>query len=89
MIGPNDLSAELGIPGEVRHPRIRDAYFAAAKAARAHGKHFVAGGAGGPDAGEMAAHGARIFMGGTDIGYMMSAARAAASTLRKHATNQV
>jgi 2-keto-3-deoxy-L-rhamnonate aldolase RhmA len=89
MIGPGDLSAELGIPGDVRHPRIREAYVAAAKAARAHGKHFVAGGAGGPDAGEMAAHGAKIFMGGTDIGYMMSAARTAASTLRKQGSHQV
>lgn len=83
MIGPSDLSAELGIPGEVRHARIRDAYLLAAKAARANGKHFVAGGAGGPEAGEMAALGARIFMGGTDIGYMMSAARTAATSLRK------
>ncbi len=83
MIGPSDLSAELGIPGEVRHARIQDAYLVAAKAARANGKHFVAGGAGGPDIGEMAAQGARIFMGGTDIGYMMSAARAAAAALRK------
>jgi len=83
MIGPSDLSAELGIPGEVRHARIRDAYLVAVKAARANGKHFVAGGVGGPEAAEMTALGARIFMGGTDIGYMMSAAKTAATSLRK------
>lgn len=82
MIGPTDLSAELGIPGDVRHARIRDAYVAAASAAKKRGKHFVAGGAGGPDAAEMAKHGARIFMGGTEIGYLMAAAKQAAASMR-------
>ncbi len=85
MIGPNDLSAELGIPGEVRHARIFEAYFAALDAAKRHGKEFVAGGAGGPDAAEMAARGARIFMGGSDVGYLMSAARAASGEIRRKA----
>jgi 2-keto-3-deoxy-L-rhamnonate aldolase RhmA len=81
MIGPGDLSAELGVPGELGHPRIRDAWFSALAAARRHGKHFVAG-AGGPDAGEMVAQGARILMGGTDVSYLMAAAREAAAKLR-------
>ncbi len=82
MIGPGDLSAVLGIPGEVRHALIRDAYIAAAAAAKKHGKHFVAGGAGGPDATEMAKHGARIFMGGTDVTYLIAAAKQASANLR-------
>ncbi|MFM8679403.1 MAG: HpcH/HpaI aldolase family protein [Alphaproteobacteria bacterium] len=86
MMGPNDLSAELGIHGQVRHPRILEAYREAARAARAAGIHFVAGGAGGPDAAELAALGARIFMGGSDVGYMIASGKAAASTLRKQAT---
>jgi 4-hydroxy-2-oxoheptanedioate aldolase len=85
MIGPSDLSAELGIPGQVRHARIRDAYFAAARAARAHGKEMVGGGAGGPDIAEMAAEGARILMGGNDVAYLMGAARAASAVMRKDA----
>jgi len=82
MIGPADLSTELGIPGELKHPRIRDAWFAAVAAARKHGKHFVAG-SGGPDAAEMVARGARILMGGNDVAYLMSAAKQAAATMRK------
>lgn len=86
MIGPSDLSAELGIPGQVKHARIIDAYHAAARAARAHGKHMVGGGAGGPDIAEMAAAGARILMGGNDVAYLMGAARAAAAGMRKGAS---
>ena len=85
MMGPNDLSAELGIHGQVRHPMILDAYRAAAEAARANRRHFVAGGAGGPEAAELAALGARIFMGGSDVGYMIASGRAAAATLRRQA----
>lgn len=81
MVGPADLSAELGLPGELRHPRIREAWFAALAAARSHGKHFVAGSAG-PDAAEMVAQGARILMGATDVSYLMAAAREAAAKLR-------
>lgn len=81
MVGPADLSAELGIPGESKHARITAACHAAVAAARKHGKHFVAG-AGGPDAADMVARGARILTGGTDVSYMMSAAREAASAMR-------
>lgn len=81
MLGPADLSVELGVPGELKHPRIRQAWFSALAAARRHGKHFVAG-AGGPDAAEMLAQGARILMGGTDVSYLMAAARDAAAKLR-------
>lgn len=85
MMGPSDLSNELGIPGQVKHERIREAYLIAARAARAHGKQMVAGGAGGPDVAELTALGARILMGGNDVAYMMNAARKAAESLRKDA----
>jgi len=81
MIGPADLSTELGIPGELKHARITEAWYAAVAAARRHGKHFVAG-AGGPDAADMVARGARILMGGNDVAYLMSAAREAAAKMR-------
>jgi len=82
MIGSNDLSAELGIPGETRHPRILDAYAKMAVAARRHGKHFVGGGAGGPELPEVIRMGARLLMGGTDVGYFMAAARQASAGMR-------
>jgi 2-keto-3-deoxy-L-rhamnonate aldolase RhmA len=79
MIGPADLSTELGIPGEMKHARLTDAWHKAVAAARKHGKHFVAG-SGAPD--DMVARGARILMGGNDVAYMMSAARQAAAAMR-------
>lgn len=82
MIGPADLSTELGIPGELKHPRIQEAWFSSVAAARKHGKHFVAG-SGGPDAADMVGRGARILMGGNDVAYLMSAAREAAAKMRK------
>lgn len=82
MIGPNDLSTELGIAGETRHPLILDAYSKVAAACRHHGKHFVGGGAGGPGLPEVIAMGARFLLGGSDVGYLMTAARQAAATMR-------
>jgi len=37
-IGSSDLSTEMGIPGQYKHARMRQAYEATARAARAHGK---------------------------------------------------
>ncbi len=44
MIGSNDLSADMGIPGDYRHPRMREAYRSGIEACAKHGKHFAAGG---------------------------------------------
>ena len=38
LIGPFDLSQNLGIPGQVDHPRILDAYRKVIRACRRHGK---------------------------------------------------
>ena len=81
MLGPADLSTELGIPGELKHARITAAWHEAVGAARKHGKHFVAG-AGGPDGADMVKRGARILMGGNDGAYFMTAARAAAAAMK-------
>lgn len=37
FLGPYDLSQALGIPGEVTHPRVREAMRAIARSARPHG----------------------------------------------------
>ena len=75
MIGPNDLSAELGIPGKTRDGRIREVYVRAAAACRAQHKHFAANSSGGPEFGELIAMGARFILGSNDIGYLMAGAK--------------
>lgn len=40
MMGPGDLSLQLGVPGQFDHPDIRDATERIAEAAGAHGKHW-------------------------------------------------
>jgi 2-keto-3-deoxy-L-rhamnonate aldolase RhmA len=47
-VGANDLTAELGIPGEYGHPLVRDAVGTVAAACRAHGKLLMLGGVGDP-----------------------------------------
>lgn len=43
-VGMNDLTADLGCPGDVRHPKVREACMAIAAAAKRHGKIAVVGG---------------------------------------------
>jgi 2-keto-3-deoxy-L-rhamnonate aldolase RhmA len=45
-LGANDLTAELGVPGQYGHPDVRDAIVAVAEASRRHGKPFMLGGVG-------------------------------------------
>jgi 2-keto-3-deoxy-L-rhamnonate aldolase RhmA len=43
-IGSTDLSTEMGIPGQYRHVRMREAYETTGKAAKSHEKSFAVGG---------------------------------------------
>jgi 2-keto-3-deoxy-L-rhamnonate aldolase RhmA len=43
-LGANDLTAELGIPGQYDHPLVRDAVAAMAEACRKHGRLLMIGG---------------------------------------------
>ena len=85
MMGPMDLSLELGIPGELRHPRILAAYDASLKAAMGAGKHFACGDAGGPPVAQLVAQGARILLGSNDANYLLQALTQAAQTLDREA----
>jgi 2-keto-3-deoxy-L-rhamnonate aldolase RhmA len=85
MMGPMDLSLELGLPGQVRHERINQAYMTAAAAAQRCGKHFVAGGAGGPPIADMVAAGARLLMGSNDSAYLIESLQKAAQGLQEAA----
>ena len=40
MVGTNDLAADLGLPGQLDHPTVRQAFARIAAAARAHGLRF-------------------------------------------------
>lgn len=84
LIGSNDLCTAMGIPGDLRHPRLREAYEAAARACKAHGKTLGVGGIRG-DAelqGELLRLGARFVIAGMDTSYLAAAARKDAEALR-------
>lgn len=85
LIGSNDLCTEMGIPGQLRDPRLMDAYRAVSAACARHGKVLGVGGIRG-DAElqkELIGLGARFLIAGNDVGYLMNAARADVATLRK------
>lgn len=84
-IGSTDLSTEMGMPGQYKHVRMREAYEATAKAARAHGKWMGVG-----DVREdlefqtwLLQLGMRYLTGGSDVGYVLSAGRADVKRIRE------
>lgn len=84
LIGTGDLSAEMGISGQIGHPAVQEAYRTVGDACRAHGKVL---GMGGVYDQEWATHyisaGARFVLTGTDHSYILSGARARSDVLRK------
>lgn len=84
LIGTNDLCAELGIHGQLDHPKVRAAYETAAKACKAHG---CALGIGGIKSGAMLADlhqlGARFLLGRTDEALLLAGAKDEAKGLRQ------
>lgn len=84
LFGTNDLTADLGIPGDYDHPRVRDAYARAIAAARKHGKHVGVGGLGSHPklAAEFVKMGARYVSTGTDLGFLLAAATEQAKQVR-------
>jgi 4-hydroxy-2-oxoheptanedioate aldolase len=85
LIGSNDLCTEMGIPGELRHPKLRAAYETVARACKIHGKTLGVGGIRG-DAelvGELLRLGARFVIAGNDTAYLSAAARKDVEALRK------
>jgi 2-keto-3-deoxy-L-rhamnonate aldolase RhmA len=85
LIGSNDLCTAMGIPGELKHPKLRAAYEAAAKACQAHNKHLGVGGirADVEHAAELVKLGARFVIAASDVQYLMVAARNEVAALRK------
>jgi 2-keto-3-deoxy-L-rhamnonate aldolase RhmA len=85
LIGSNDLCTELGIPGELRHPKLRAAYEAVARGCKKHGKSLGVGGIrGDPELQKQLLDlGARFIIAGNDVSYLAAAARADVQALRK------
>ena len=84
LFGTNDLTADMGIPGEYEHPRVRDAYQRAIAAAKKHGKHVGVGGLGARPklTAEFVKMGARYVSTGTDLGFLLGAATEQARQVR-------
>ena len=84
LIGSNDLSTEMGIPGELRHPRLREAFATAAAACKTHKKVLGIGGVRGDLElqTELFRMGGTFIIAGNDTNYLAAAARADAKALR-------
>src|SRR6266446_4247201 len=83
LIGTNDLSMELGIPGQFDDERIVAAYQTVVEACRAHAKFAGIGGV--YEESLMRRYvgmGVRLVLGGADIGFMTTAATERAKMLR-------
>lgn len=87
LIGSNDLCTALGIPGELKHPKLRAAYESTAKACQAHHKHLGVGGirADVAHVAELIKLGARFVIAASDVQYLMAAARGEVAALRQAA----
>ncbi|MDQ1432011.1 MAG: 4-hydroxy-2-oxoheptanedioate aldolase [Actinomycetota bacterium] len=83
IMGPHDLTAEMGILGQFRDERFLDAVRTVAKACRTHGTIFgIAGIRDVELLAEFVELGLRFVSAGTDAGFMAEAAGAHASRLR-------
>ena len=83
LTGTSDLTADMGISGQIGHPRVQEAYGRLAEACRAHGKHLGLGGVYDEVyARQYIGMGARFVLGGNDQGLMLAGARARAEFLR-------
>jgi 2-keto-3-deoxy-L-rhamnonate aldolase RhmA len=82
LIGSNDLTAEMGIPGQYTHEKVIAAYERMIAAARMHGKSAGMGGIYENALMEKYIRmGVRMVLGGGDIGFLMAAAKARAGFL--------
>ena len=83
LIGTNDLTFEMGIPGQFDDPRVRDAYERVIAACRKHGKHPGMGGMYTPELLERhIGMGARLILSGSDFALLMQAGSARTKLVR-------
>jgi 2-keto-3-deoxy-L-rhamnonate aldolase RhmA len=83
LVGTNDLCMEMGIPGQFDHPRIGEAFERIIRACRAHGKHTGLGGVYDPPLMQRyLAMGFRLVLAGSDLSFMLAAAKERAAAVR-------
>jgi 2-keto-3-deoxy-L-rhamnonate aldolase RhmA len=75
LVGSSDMTAEMGIPGEYEHPRVRDVFQRTIAACRKYGKHVGVGGLSTrPDLiAQYVEMGARFVSTGTDLAFLSGA----------------
>lgn len=85
LIGTNDLTAEMGIPGQYDHEKVHEAYTRTIAACRKHGKHVGVGGlASRPDLmARFVQLGARYVSTGTDLAFLIGACTQKAKQVRE------
>lgn len=83
LIGTSDLTATMGIAGQIGHPEVRAAYAKVGAACAKHGKVMGMGGVYDETvAPDYIALGARFVLGGSDHAFVMTGAAARAKFLR-------
>ena len=83
-IGAVDVTSELGVPGNLRDPRMWNMFERVAKACKDHGKSMGVGGARADAAlqTDLIRMGVRYLTIGSDVGFLMQAARKDVDALR-------
>lgn len=86
LVGANDLSTALGIPGDLRHPRLREAFETAAAACKAQGKMLGIGGARGDLELQRELYGlsGSFVIAGNDVTYLAVASASRRSGAARH-----
>jgi 4-hydroxy-2-oxoheptanedioate aldolase len=83
LVGTNDLSLEMGIPGQLDHPRVKAALDVVLGACKKHGKIAALGGIYGKDLlSRYLGLGFRMVLAGNDLSLLYSAAQEQAKFVR-------
>ena len=83
LIGTADLTAEMGIPGQVDHPDVVAAYETVIAACQRHGKHAGMGGVYAPPIMKKYIDmGMRLILAGSEFSFMMTGAKAQSAAVR-------
>jgi 2-keto-3-deoxy-L-rhamnonate aldolase RhmA len=83
LVGANDLCMEMGIPGQLDHPKVGLAFERIVAACRANGKHAGLGGVYDPPLMQRyLAMGFRLVLAGSDLTFMLAAAKERATAVR-------
>jgi 2-keto-3-deoxy-L-rhamnonate aldolase RhmA len=83
LVGANDLCLEMGLPGQLDHPQVVEAFEKICAACKNHGKHAGLGGVyTAPLIERYVGMGFRFVLAGSDLSFMMAAAKERAAAVR-------